>query len=82
MSNGPTSLDLNSHDESAVRAVVSEFARTWNDHDMVGMHALDTEDVEWINITGNHWRGKAAVYQGHEPFTARYSPRPRCASNP
>ena len=22
--------------------------------------------MEWINVTGNHWRGKATVYKGHE----------------
>ena len=66
MSIAPKLLDLNSADESAVRAVVSEFASTWNRHDMVRMHELDTEDVEWINVTGNHWRGKAAVYKGHD----------------
>ena len=53
-------------DESAVRALVTEFANTWNRHDMKAMHELDTEDVEWINVTGNHWRGKAAVYKGHD----------------
>jgi uncharacterized protein (TIGR02246 family) len=53
-------------DESAVRALVSEFANTWNRHDMKAMHELDTEDVEWVNVVGNHWRGKAAVYKGHD----------------
>ena len=53
-------------DESAVRTIVSEFANTWNRHDMKAMHELDTEDVEWINVTGNYWRGKAAVYKGHD----------------
>jgi uncharacterized protein (TIGR02246 family) len=53
-------------DESAVRTIVSEFANTWNRHDMKTMHELDTEDVEWINVAGNYWRGKAAVYKGHD----------------
>jgi uncharacterized protein (TIGR02246 family) len=66
MNTKPESLSLSSADESAVRAVVSEFASTWNRHDMPGMHELDTEDVEWINITGHHWRGKAMVYKGHD----------------
>ncbi|MEO8034817.1 MAG: SgcJ/EcaC family oxidoreductase [Acidobacteriota bacterium] len=52
-------------DESAVRALVNEFANTWNRHDMTAMHALDTDDVEWINVVGHHWRGKANVYKGH-----------------
>ena len=57
---------LTANDESAVRALVSEFADTWNRHDMTAMHALDTDDVEWINVAGNYWRGKAAVYKGHD----------------
>ena len=52
-------------DESAVRALVNEFANTWNRHDMNAMHELDTEDVEWINVVGHHWRGKATVHKGH-----------------
>ena len=57
---------LSSADESAVRSVVSEFARTWNRHDMKVMHELNTADVEWINVTANHWRGNAAVFKGHD----------------
>ena len=59
-------MNLDSVDESAIRAVLSAFASTWNCHDMDGMHELDTEDVEWVNVTGNHWCGKAAVYKGHD----------------
>jgi uncharacterized protein (TIGR02246 family) len=33
---------------------------------MKAMHELDTEDVEWVNITGNHRIGNAAVYRGHD----------------
>jgi uncharacterized protein (TIGR02246 family) len=52
-------------DEAAVLALVSAFADTWNGHDMDAMHALDSDDVEWVNITGNHWRGRADVQRGH-----------------
>jgi hypothetical protein len=52
-------------DESAVRTLVNEFANTWNRHDMTQMHELDTEDVEWINVVGHHWRGKTTVHKGH-----------------
>jgi uncharacterized protein (TIGR02246 family) len=57
---------LSGDDESAVRGLVNEFANTWNRHDMKAMHELDTEDVEWINVAGHHWRGKATVYKGHD----------------
>lgn len=56
---------LSAEDESAVRALVNEFANTWNRHDMKAMHELDTEDVEWINVVGHHWLGKENVYKGH-----------------
>jgi uncharacterized protein (TIGR02246 family) len=52
-------------DEAAVRTLVNEFANTWNQHDMKAMHDLDTDDVEWINVVGHHWRGKATVTKGH-----------------
>jgi uncharacterized protein (TIGR02246 family) len=57
---------LTAAEDSAVRAVVAEFVNTWNRHDMKGMHDLDTDDVEWINIVGHHWHGKAEVYKGHD----------------
>jgi len=60
------SRPLSAGDEAAVRALVSDFADTWNRHDMAAMHALDTKDVEWINVTGNHWQGVAAVCKGHD----------------
>ncbi len=59
-------MTLTPEDEAAVRGLVSEFANTWNRHDMKAMHDLDTEDVHWINVSGNHWRGKATVYKGHD----------------
>jgi len=62
MTNAP---QFSADDESAVRALVNEFANTWNRHDMKAMHELDTEDVEWINVVGHHWRGKTTVYKGH-----------------
>lgn len=60
-----TSTALSTDDESAVRALVSRFANSWNQHDMKAMHELDTDDVEWINVVGHYWRGKDSVYKGH-----------------
>ena len=70
---------LTAADESAVRAVVLEFANTWNQHDMNAMHNLDTEDVEWINVVGQDWRGKTNVYKGH---TAIHQQVPVTVMNP
>jgi uncharacterized protein (TIGR02246 family) len=57
---------LAERDDAAVRAGVAAYAETWNRHDMPAMHALNTEDVEWINVTGNHWRTNPVVYRGHD----------------
>lgn len=65
MGTGTQTGALAAGDEAAVRDVISEFANTWNRHDMKAMHELNAEGVEWINITGNHWRGNATVYKGH-----------------
>ena len=68
MTNTPPAFSA--EDESAVRALVNGFANTWNQHDMKAMHELDTEDVEWINVVGHCWRGKATVYKGHAATTS------------
>lgn len=60
-----TPADFSGEDESAVRALVNDFASTWTRHDMKAMHELDTDDVEWINVVGHYWRGKDTVYKGH-----------------
>ncbi|HLY39858.1 MAG TPA: SgcJ/EcaC family oxidoreductase [Terracidiphilus sp.] len=56
---------LSAEDETAVRGLVNGFADAWNRHDMNAMHDLDTDDVEWVNVVGHHWRGKETVRRGH-----------------
>jgi uncharacterized protein (TIGR02246 family) len=56
---------LSSQDDAEVRAIVAQFANTWNRHDMKEMHELDSEDAQWINVAGNIWRGKPTVFKGH-----------------
>lgn len=56
---------LSAEDETAVKGLVSGFADAWNHHDMKAMHDLDTDDVEWVNVVGHHWRGKETVRRGH-----------------
>lgn len=56
---------FSAEDESAVRALVNDFANTWNRHDMKAMHELNTESVEWINVVGQQWRGNPTVTKGH-----------------
>lgn len=62
---GTLPLALSAADETAVRGLVNGFADAWNHHDMKAMHDLDTDDVEWVNVVGHHWRGKETVRRGH-----------------
>ena len=59
-------LVLSGPDEAAVRVLAADFVEAWNRHDMAAMRALNTGDVEWVNVTGNHWRGLANVYKAHD----------------
>jgi uncharacterized protein (TIGR02246 family) len=56
---------LSAEDQTTARRLVDAFADAWNRHDMQAMHELDTDDVEWVNVVGQHWRGKDTVRRGH-----------------
>jgi uncharacterized protein (TIGR02246 family) len=47
--------------------VVTGF-EAWNHHDMKAFAELITDDADWIDIVGMHWREKAAVVKAHEVF--------------
>jgi uncharacterized protein (TIGR02246 family) len=48
--------------------VVTGFFEAWNHHDMKAFAELITDDADWIDIVGMHWREKAAVVKVHEVF--------------
>jgi hypothetical protein len=48
----PRSLKFRSADESDAHGIVREFVDTGNRHYMPRTHEVETEDVGWINITG------------------------------
>ena len=60
--------EVSGPDEAAVRRLIADFADSWNRHDMAAMHALDTPDVEWVNVVGNDWVGVDNVRKGHANF--------------
>jgi uncharacterized protein (TIGR02246 family) len=61
--NTPT---INASDEEEIRAMVMGGQETWNRHDMKAWAERLTDEADWINIVGMHWRGKAAVLKAHE----------------
>jgi uncharacterized protein (TIGR02246 family) len=53
------------NDESAVRDVLAEYEVSWNGHDTASFGRLFTEDCDYVNITGVHWKGVQEIIQGH-----------------
>jgi uncharacterized protein (TIGR02246 family) len=51
-------------DEQAVRTIVSDFRDAWNRHDAKAMAALHTDDVNFVNIFGQWWKGRQEVEDG------------------
>ena len=57
-------------DKDAVEKTLAGFTAVWNGHDMDAMAELVTEDCDWVNVVGMHWKGKAAVLKAHKAFHA------------
>ena len=51
--------------ETAAASMASEWHAAWNAHDMARMAALLTQDVDFVNVLGSHWKGKAEVERVH-----------------
>jgi len=52
-------------DESAVRNVLAEYEVSWNRHDTAAFGRLFTEDCDYVNIAGVHWKGVQEIVQRH-----------------
>jgi uncharacterized protein (TIGR02246 family) len=60
-----TSGRLDSDDESAIRKAADRWLVSWNAHDMNAMGTLLTDDADFINVAGLHWKGKADIVREH-----------------
>jgi uncharacterized protein (TIGR02246 family) len=59
-------------DESAVRNALAEYTVSWNRHDMAAVGRLFTENCDYVNIAGVHWKGAQEIVQRHaEQFQNR-----------
>jgi uncharacterized protein (TIGR02246 family) len=52
-------------DQNAVQAWLENCAASWATGDAERMFRMASDDVEWVNIVGMHWRGKAQVVGVH-----------------
>jgi uncharacterized protein (TIGR02246 family) len=57
--------DYADDDESAVRNVLAEYEVSWNGHDTADFGRLFTEDCDYVNIDGVHWKGVQEIVQRH-----------------
>jgi uncharacterized protein (TIGR02246 family) len=54
-----------SADEESVRGLAAQFERAWNTHDMNVLGLIATEDIDFVNVAGLHWKGRAEVVREH-----------------
>ena len=52
-------------DPEQIGAVVESWEKAWNSHDMRALASLFHEDGVWILWTGEVWKGRTAIEDGH-----------------
>ncbi len=63
-------------DESAVRNVLAEYTVSWNRPDTAAVGRLFSEDCDYVNVAGVHWKGVQEVVQRHAEL---FQKRPKTA---
>lgn len=69
--------DYTYDDEGAVRNVLAEYEVSWNGHDPADLGRLFSEDCDYVNTAGVHWKGVREIVQGH---TELFQKRPKTAA--
>ena len=59
-------LGFSQNDEKAIQAQVTQMVSDWNTHEFKNMDFYMTDDVEWVNIVGMWWKGRAEVKAAHK----------------
>jgi uncharacterized protein (TIGR02246 family) len=52
-------------DAEAARVAVNRFAEAWNRHDMDAFGALFARDADFVNVTGQLWKGREEIRRRH-----------------
>lgn len=65
MSIGAGKASAAERDEEAARVAVNRFAEAWNRHDMEAFGALFAEDADFVNVTGQLWKGRKEIQRRH-----------------
>jgi len=59
-------MTVNEKDATEIKAALNGMQAAWNYHDMKAFVSYMTDDVEWVNVVGMWWRGKAQVFKAHD----------------
>ena len=51
--------------EAEAQDFAQEWIEAWNSHDMRAFASLFHEDGTWVLFTGEVWKGRAAIEEGH-----------------
>jgi uncharacterized protein (TIGR02246 family) len=51
--------------KSQIAKIIATLSDTWNRHDMANFAAQCTEDADFVNAVGMHWRGRAEIEAHH-----------------
>jgi uncharacterized protein (TIGR02246 family) len=55
-------------DAAQVQVYLDAYQAGWAAGDAEAMYRLASDDVEWVNVVGMHWRGKAEVIEAHRVY--------------
>jgi uncharacterized protein (TIGR02246 family) len=51
--------------QSEIFLVIKALSDSWNSHDMANYAAQFTEDADFVNVVGMHWRGRQQIETMH-----------------
>jgi uncharacterized protein (TIGR02246 family) len=57
---------LTPEDKKEIGAVLDRFVDGWKNRDMSELGSTMTDDCDWVNTVGMHWKGKSTVVKAHE----------------
>lgn len=60
------SAELLQEDRTALEAIVHRMESAWNAGDGAAFAAPFAEDADFVNVRGDHMKGKSVIAQGHD----------------
>jgi uncharacterized protein (TIGR02246 family) len=64
------SVTMQEVDRREIEALVATLEAAWNAADGTAYAAMFTDDADFVNIRGEHHRGRAAIAAGHDAILA------------